>query len=79
MLDWIASIFQYPMQWFYTLTGDNYLLALILFSLFVKLLMLPLSIKQQNQQQRRKTLCASSAKCLDITLSTIDQLRQLQL
>lgn len=50
MLDWIASIFQYPMQWFYTLTGDNYLLALILFSLFVKLLMLPLSIKQQKTQ-----------------------------
>lgn len=50
MLDWIASIFQYPMQWFYTLTGDNYLLALILFALFVKLLMLPLSIKQQKTQ-----------------------------
>lgn len=50
MLDWIAFIFQYPMQWFYTLTGDNYLLALILFALFVKLLMLPLSIKQQKSQ-----------------------------
>ncbi len=50
MLDWIAFIFQYPMQWFYTITGDNYLLALILFALFVKLLMLPLSIKQQKTQ-----------------------------
>lgn len=50
MLDWIAFIFQYPMQWFYSLTGNNYLLALVLFALFVKLLMLPLSIKQQKSQ-----------------------------
>ncbi|MBQ2734279.1 MAG: YidC/Oxa1 family membrane protein insertase, partial [Clostridia bacterium] len=50
MLDWIASIFKYPMQWFYQLTGDNYLLALILFALFVKILVLPFSIRQQKTQ-----------------------------
>ena len=50
MLDWIASIFKYPMQWFYQLTGDNYLLALILFALFVKVLVLPFSIRQQKTQ-----------------------------
>lgn len=50
MLDWIASIFKYPMQWFYSLTGDNYLLALLLFALFVKVLMLPMTIYQQKKQ-----------------------------
>ncbi len=50
MLDFIASIFKYPMQWFYQLTGDNYLLAMILFALFVKLISLPLAIRQQKTQ-----------------------------
>ncbi len=50
MLDFIASIFKWPMQLFYNWTGDNYLLALILFALLVKLVSLPLAIHQQNTQ-----------------------------
>ncbi len=50
MLDWIAEIFKYPMQWFYSLTGNNYLLALVLFALFIKVILLPMTIYQQKKQ-----------------------------
>ncbi|MBQ8351259.1 MAG: membrane protein insertase YidC [Clostridia bacterium] len=49
MFDWIASIFQYPMQWFYSFTG-SYVVSLILFALLVRILFLPLSIHQQKLQ-----------------------------
>ncbi len=48
-LDWIASIFKYPMQWFYSFSG-SYIVALILFALLVKLVFLPMSIHQQKLQ-----------------------------
>lgn len=50
IFDFFAGIFQYPMMWFYQLTGKNYLLALFLFTLLVKLVFLPFSIKQQKTQ-----------------------------
>lgn len=49
MFDWIASIFKYPMQWFYSFTG-SYIISLILFALLVRVLFLPLSIHQQKLQ-----------------------------
>lgn len=50
MLDFIANIFKYPMQLFYNWTG-SYLLALTLFALLVRLvIMLPVSIQQQRNQ-----------------------------
>ena len=50
MLDFIANIFKYPMQLFYNWTG-NYLVALTLFALLVRLvIMLPVSIQQQKNQ-----------------------------
>ena len=49
MFDWIASIFKYPMQWFYSFTG-SYVLSLILFALLVRILFLPMSIHQQKLQ-----------------------------
>ncbi|MBQ8859328.1 MAG: YidC/Oxa1 family membrane protein insertase [Clostridia bacterium] len=50
MLDFIANIFKYPMQLFYNWTG-SYLIALTLFALLVRLvIMLPVSIQQQRNQ-----------------------------
>lgn len=49
MFDWIASIFKYPMQWFYSFTG-SYVISLILFALLVRILFLPMSIHQQKLQ-----------------------------
>ena len=49
MFDWIASIFKYPMQWFYSFT-DSYVISLILFALLVRVLFLPMTIHQQKLQ-----------------------------
>lgn len=49
MFDWIASIFKYPMQWFYSFTG-SYVISLILFALLVRILFLPMTIHQQKLQ-----------------------------
>lgn len=50
LFDLFAGIFQWPMRWFYELTGHNYFLALLLFTLLVKIVFLPLAIKQQKTQ-----------------------------
>ena len=50
LFDIFAGIFQWPMRWFYELTGHNYLLALLLFTLLVKVVFLPLAVKQQKTQ-----------------------------
>lgn len=47
MIAFFANIFGYLLNFFYSLIG-NYGLAIILFSIVIKLLMLPLSIKQQK-------------------------------
>lgn len=49
MLEWIANLFKYPMQWFYGITG-NYLVSLILFALLVKIIFIPAAIHQQKTQ-----------------------------
>ena len=47
MFEFFANIFGYLLQFLYTLV-NNYGLAIILFTLIIKLLLLPLSIKQQK-------------------------------
>ncbi len=47
----IANIFGYVLNFFYNVIG-NYGIAIILFSVVVKLLMLPISIKQQRTMQK---------------------------
>ena len=49
IFDFIANIFKYPMQLFYNWTG-SYLLALILFALLVRIVMIPMAIQQQKTQ-----------------------------
>ena len=51
MIAFLSNIFGYLLNFFYNLIG-NYGIAIILFSLVVKLLMIPLSIKQTKSQKK---------------------------
>ena len=51
MLAFFANIFGYVLQFLYNLIG-NYGWAIILFSIIVKLIMLPISIKQQKSMKK---------------------------
>ena len=55
MLDWIYSLFGWLIKLFYN-AGNNYFVALILFAVFVKILLLPFSIKQQKNSIRQAKL-----------------------
>ena len=55
MLSFIASIFGYAMSFIYGLV-QNYGIAIILFTLLVKLLLLPLTIKQQKSMEKMQEL-----------------------
>ena len=51
MLDFIANIFGYLLNFLYNLL-NNYGLAIILFSILVKIILLPLTIKQQKTMEK---------------------------
>lgn len=56
-MDFIAKPFGVLMKFIYeTLAFENYGIAIIIFSIFVRLLMLPLNIKQQRSMERQQAL-----------------------
>lgn len=55
MLNFIASIFGYLLYWIYNIVG-NYGIAIIIFTLLTKLLLLPLTIKQQKALEENKKM-----------------------
>ena len=55
MFQFFANIFGYVLNFIYNLV-QNYGLAMILFTLVIKLLMLPLSIKQQKTMKKSAKL-----------------------
>ena len=55
MIAFLANLFGYVLNFFYNLIG-NYGLAIILFCLLIKILMIPLSIKQQKTQKKTAKL-----------------------
>ena len=55
MLNAIASLFGYLMNFIYLLV-QNYGLAIIIFTILVKLLLLPLTIKQQKSLERAQEM-----------------------
>ena len=55
MIEFLASMFGYVLNFFYNLIG-NYGLAIVLFCLVIKILMIPLSIKQQKTQKKTAKL-----------------------
>lgn len=56
IFDIIAIPFGYVMQFCYWLTQENYMLALLVFSFFVELVMVPLAIKQQKNSIKAASL-----------------------
>ena len=51
MFEFLASIFGYVLAFLYNLV-NNYGFAIILFTVIIKLLLLPLSIKQQKTMKK---------------------------
>ena len=56
MIDAILKGFGLVVKFCYNIGGQNYLLALILFAIIVKIALLPLSIKQQKNQIKQASL-----------------------
>ncbi len=54
--DFIVGLFGYVMQFCYSISFDNYALALLFYALFFKLLLLPFAIKQQKNQIKMAAL-----------------------
>ena len=55
MISFFANLFGYILNFLYNLVG-NYGLAIILFSVLVKLIMLPISIKQQKTMSKSQKI-----------------------
>ena len=53
MINFFSNIFGYFLNWIYSLF-QNYGLSIIIFSILIKLLMLPLSIKQQKAMKKNE-------------------------
>ena len=47
ILNYLYSAFGYVLEFFYKLFGSNYVVAIVLFTVVVRLLLLPTSIPQQ--------------------------------
>ena len=48
MFQFIANIFGYLLEWLYNGIGQNYGIALILFTIILRIILLPLTVKQQK-------------------------------
>ena len=48
MFSFIANIFGYLLKWLYDIVGCNYGVALILFTILLRIILLPITIKQQQ-------------------------------
>lgn len=55
MFNFFANIFGYILEWIYLLV-KNYGLAIIIFSVFVKIVMLPISIRQQKTMKKNEKI-----------------------
>ncbi len=55
IFDLIRKPFGWLIQWFYSLTG-NYLIAILVFSVVLKLVLFPFGIKQQKNSQKQAAL-----------------------
>ena len=59
-MDWLNKIIGYPLGWvmwfFYNFLGNSYVLSLLLFTIFTRLLLLPSTIKQQKSMVKNARL-----------------------
>lgn len=56
MFQFIANIFGYLLEWLYNGIGQNYGIALILFTIVLRIILLPLTIKQQKSMKKTTEL-----------------------
>lgn len=56
MFQFIANIFGYLIEWLYNGIGQNYGIALILFTIILRIILLPLTIKQQKSMKKTTAL-----------------------
>ena len=56
MFQFIANIFGYLLEWLYNGIGQNYGIALILFTIVLRIVLLPLTIKQQRSMKKTTEL-----------------------
>lgn len=56
MFQFIANIFGYLLEWLYNGIGQNYGIALILFTVILRIILLPLTIKQQKSMKKTTEL-----------------------
>ncbi len=52
MFSFIANIFGYLLEWLYNIVGENYGIALILFTILLRIILLPITIKQQQSMKK---------------------------
>ena len=55
MINFFSNIFGYVLNWIYMVV-QNYGIAIILFSILIKIVMLPLSISQQKSLKKNENL-----------------------
>lgn len=75
MISFFANIFGYVLNWLYQTIG-NYGLAIILFSIILKIIMLPISIKQQKTMKKSAKIQAKMAVIQDKYKNNPEKLNQ---
>ena len=52
MFSFIANVFGYVLEWLYNIVGQNYGVAIILFTILLRIILLPITIKQQQSVKK---------------------------
>lgn len=56
MFSAIANLFGYVLNWLYNIVGQNYGIAIILFTILLRILLLPVTVKQQQSMRKNSKL-----------------------
>lgn len=56
MFSFIANIFGYLLKWLYNIVGSNYGIAIVLFTIVLRIILLPITIKQQKSLKKTSEL-----------------------
>ena len=56
MFSFIANVFGYILEWLYNIVGQNYGVALILFTILLRVVLLPITIKQQQSVKKNSKI-----------------------
>ncbi|MBP3501940.1 MAG: YidC/Oxa1 family membrane protein insertase [Clostridia bacterium] len=56
MFSFIANIFGYLLEWLYNVVGSNYGIAIILFTILLRVILLPITMKQQQSMKKTASI-----------------------